>query len=187
MAQLCDVKFCKISFFFIRSFQKILLNFSAREKERKRLAKERLDAEIEAQLELQEERKQKSEERVEVWLRKKQIEGEKKIARLMEMKKAAIAASNKPKEFKKAMNFEDWLNKKNEDVIAMKKDREQQKATTKTVQKLRKSVSSATYDKWIRTASSKAKPVPPNKGLASLKGSTTNIYINPEPWKFLDF
>lgn len=148
------------------------------------MSKERLEAEIDAQLELQEQRKQKSEEKVEKWLRKKQVEGEKKIARLLEMKKSATAASNKPKEFKKAINFQDWISKKDADLVAMKKQREEKAKATKTVQKFRESVSSASYEKWIRTASSKAKPVPFNKGLASLSGSTTKIYINPEPWKF---
>lgn len=148
------------------------------------MAKERLQAEIEAELKLQEQRKQKSEEKVEKWLKKKQIEGEKKIARLLEMKRAAAAANTKPKEFKKAINFEEWMSKKNDDLLALKIKQEEKKKATKTVQKVRESVSTASYEKWSRKASSKAKPVPFNKGLASLSGSTTKIYINPEPWKF---
>lgn len=161
-----------------------MLNLSNREKERKRLSKERLQAEIELQLRLQEERKQESDAKVGKWLSKKKIEAEKEMARIMNMKKAMDRASKKPKEFKKAINFQDWINKKNEDVIAMKKTQEEKKIAKQSLLKVRGSVSSASYDRWVHTAMTKAKPVPFSKGLASLSGSTTKIYINPTPWKF---
>lgn len=121
-------------------------------------------------------------------MRKKQIEAEKKMLRLAEMKKAAEAAKNKQKEFKKAANFQDWLSKKEEDFIQLKKQQDETKKQSeeakKSYRKCREIASSASYDKWVRLASSKAKSVPLNQGLASLRGSTTKIFINPEPWKF---
>lgn len=119
-------------------------------------------------------------------MRKKEIEAEKKIAKISEAKKALIAANNKPKEFKKAINYQDWLAKKNESLELKKKEEEVKQNAAKDYKKCRKSTSNISFEKWVRSSSSKPKPVPMGKGLDSLRGSTTKLYINPEPWKFDD-
>lgn len=120
-------------------------------------------------------------------MRKKEIEAEKQKSRLLAIKAAAEAAK-KPKEFKNAMNYQDWMAKKNEDLIRVKKQQEEKMKQIEqaklTHQKCRETVSSISYAKWARSASSKAKPVPLNRGLETLRGSTTKTFINPEPWKF---
>jgi len=170
------------------AFEKWLNSVTLREKERKRVALQRLEAVIEANRSIEASRKIKSEEMVDEWMRKKKIETERKMLRLAEMKKAAAQAANKPKEFKKAINFQDWLHKKNEDNIRLKQEEDEKKKRIEKARnncrKCRESVSSASYEKWFRSASSKPKPVPLNRGLESLRGSTTKIFINPEPWKF---
>lgn len=147
------------------------------------MAKQRLESEIEAKREVEEEKKLKSSEKVAKWMRKKEIEHEKKMTRLAELKKSADAALKKPKELKKALNYDEWLKKKNESVLASRKHEEEQKKVVENLKKCRQSASANSYDKWVRSSSSKAKPVPIGKNLMSLKGSTTQIYINPEPWK----
>ena len=136
-----------------------------------------------------ESRKLKCEGKVEEWMRKKKVEAEKKMQRLIEMK-AAQDANKKPKEFKKGINFNDWLNKKNEDLIQFQKKQDKKNKQLEKAKKndrnCRETVSSASYEKWIQSAPSKPKPVPFNQGLDSLRGSTNKIYINPEPWKFDD-
>lgn len=146
-----------------------------------------MEAEIEANQLQQASRKKTSEVKVHEWIRKKEIEAEKQKSRLLAIKEAAEAAK-KPKEFKNAMNYQDWMAKKNEDLIRVKKQQEEKTKQIEqaklTHQKCRETVSKISYAKWARSASSKAKPVPLNRGLETLRGSTTKTFINPEPWKF---
>lgn len=155
---------------------------SAREKERKRLERIRRDAEIEVHREVMEERKMQAEVKVEQWMEKKKIEAEKKIARISEMKKQLETIKEKPKEFKKAINFQDWMKQKNENFMSSKKKQEEDKKLMKDNQKFRQSASAQSYGTWLNSAHSKAKPVPFGKGLDSLRGSSTKIYVNPQPW-----
>lgn len=169
--------------------ENINFNFTlirAREKSKKRLEKELHEAELKEKLQLEEERQKTSSTKVREWMRKKEIQADKKIAKLNVMKKEAEAASAKPKEFKKVINFQDWLAKKNEAIEAQKKEQELKKKKIENYQKCRKTVSSTTYENWIRSSASKPKPVPMNKGLESLRGSTTKIKINPIPWESID-
>lgn len=119
-------------------------------------------------------------------MRQKKIEADKKIARLEKLKKETEAALSKPKEFKRAINFQDWTKQKSDEVLASKKEeREQQKMQEKlkkTHQQCRKTVSDAAFKNWSRKSHSMAKPVIAGKGLDSLRGSTTKMYVNPQPW-----
>lgn len=156
--------------------------FSDREKERKRVDQERLKTEAVKQFEMEKERKQKSEEKIQSWMQRKQDEAEKKMI-LHNMKKKAADAARKPKEFKKSINFQDWLSQKNDELAAFKKKQEKMKAQRKNDQKSRESDSSASFNKWAQSAPSKPKPVPLNRGLDSLKGSSSMIFVNPKAWE----
>lgn len=143
------------------------------------MAREREAAEKEVQKELEKEMKAKSEEKVLKWMHKKRIEADKKLACLNELQKMSIQ-NEKPKVFKKSINFEDWLKMKNEKLLTDKKQTTV-KETKNETSKRRESIS---HERWLRTSSSKPKPVPMSRGLDSLKGSTTKLFVNPEPWKF---
>jgi coiled-coil domain-containing protein 34 len=136
----------------------------------------------EAHREVMEERKMQAEAKVQEWMEKKKIEAEKKMARINEMKKNLEVIKEKPKEFKKAINFQQWINQKNESLMTAKKRQEEKKKDSANYRKYRDISSSQSYDKWVRSASAKPKPVPIGKGLDSLRGSSTRIYVNPEPW-----
>lgn len=162
------------SIFFSRSFRR------AREKDLKRLAVGRAAAEREEERQLTRKLKAESEEKVNEWMRKKRIEADKEMARQVELQKKLAIANEKPKEFKKAIDFQEWLKMKNEKLVVEKKQTAEKKKPKDTL-KRRESV---THEQWMRTSSSKAKPVPFNRGLDSLKGSTTKLFVNPEPWRF---
>lgn len=83
-----------------------LSQFSSRENERKQKEIERLNAEIEAQRANEETRKLSSEEKVKKWMQNKEIEADKKRQQLILLTKAK-ADDMKPKEFKRAINFQD--------------------------------------------------------------------------------
>lgn len=119
-------------------------------------------------------------------MRRKQIEADKKITRLEQLKNEAEAALSKPKEFKRVINFGDWMKQKSDEVLAKKKDEQEkqkmQEKLNKTHQQCRKAVSDAAFKNWARKSYSMAKPVAAGKGLDSLRGSTTKLYVNPQPW-----
>lgn len=156
--------------------------YSAREKEKKRLEQEKREAEIEAQRKLMEERKLQTEAKVQEWMEKKKAEADMKIARINEMRKKLEVVNNKPKELKKAINFQEWISQKNENLMKQKKHQEENKKLMKNYEKCREVASTQSYEKWVRSAPSKSKPVPMGQGLESLRGSLAKMYVNPQAW-----
>lgn len=100
-----------------------ILKFSARDLELKRLERERREAEIKAQREW-EAHQRVSANKVAQWMRKKQIEASRKVAPPAVTVETPIS---KPKEFKKGIHYQDWLSKKNVELKALKKEREEMK------------------------------------------------------------
>lgn len=158
-----------------------------REKEKKRQQKERIEAERKMKLEKEANKKLKNDEKVKEWNERKRREAEKKICRLNSMKQVAERKINeKPKEFKKAIRFEEWVEKKNEEYKALKAQQAMEKMKLKEYTKTRETVSDVVFKKWLKNSKNAPKPVPLNRGLDSLRGSTSKLYINPTPWKSLD-
>ncbi|CAG9802542.1 unnamed protein product [Chironomus riparius] len=158
-----------------------------REKEKKRRQKERIEAEHKMKLEKEEYKKFKNDEKVKAWNERKRREAEKKICRLNDMKQVTEKKVNeKPKEFKKAIRFEEWVTKKNEEYKALKAQKAEEKIKLKEYSKTRETVSDVVFKKWLKNSKNVAKPVPLNRGLDSLRGSTTKLYVNPTPWKSLE-
>lgn len=159
-----------------------ILIFREREK-KERFEREQREAEIEEEREiLERKRKAEAEKKIKEWMEKKRIQAEEKFARMNEMKKKLIVDKKKPKEYKKAINFQDWINLKNQNCEVDRKRRDEEQNRSESRQQSRESVANQSYNKWIRAASTKAKPVPLCQGLESLRGSSTKIYTNPEPW-----
>lgn len=168
-------------------YNKWLRDVNAREREKKRLQKEKLEAELEKKWEEEEARKLLRDEKVNKWHKKKENEAQKKITHMSVMKQVAEEKIRQPKEFKKAINFQDWLTKKNHENIQGRKTEEKNRKISEeslqTTRKNRESKSTISYEKWKEMSKNTAKPVPLNRGLKSLRGSTTKIYVNPIPWK----
>jgi coiled-coil domain-containing protein 34 len=157
-------------------------SFSEREREKKRLAIELHDAKLQAQRALEQERKEKSEEKIREWTLRKQIEAEARAKLITEMKKSDEARI-KPKLFKKAINFDEWLVKKNKTNSSTKTVPAEKKEKS-SIENSSKHLSTTSLEKWSQRSLSVPKPVPIGKGLQSLRGSTSKIHVNPEPWKF---
>lgn len=158
-----------------------------REKEKKRIQKERIETERKMRLEKEEYKKLKNDEKVKAWNERKRREAERKICRLNDMRQVTEKRVNeKPKEFKKAIRYEDWVAKKNEEYKALKAQQEVEKRKIKEFTKTRETVSDVVFKKWLKNSKNAPKPVPLNRGLESLRGSTTKLYVNPNPWKSLE-
>lgn len=170
-----------LNFSFLNFLEINFVSFSERLKEKKRLENERRESAIKARQALELERKEKSEKSMREWMLRKQFEADKKIAeKLAEKNKAAQVSREKLKELRKSINFEDWIARKNEAIRASKKLQEEKQKVCQPNVKDRE----FSRDKWIQRSLTKAKPVQIGKGLASLRGSTTKIHANPEPWNF---
>lgn len=170
------------------AFDKWLKGVNAREREKKRLQRERMEAEKEKRLEEEELRREQSEEKIKKWMAKKEREAKEKLTRLNDLKKRPSETSEKKptKELKKAIDFKQWLEKKNEQQKSEKSEHEERKKFVTNYRKCRESTSAVAYNRWKETSRNTPKPVPFGRGLESLRGSTTRMYMNPIPWKTVD-
>jgi coiled-coil domain-containing protein 34 len=150
---------------------------------RERLERKKREAEIAEKRELlEEQRKAANEKKVHEWLEKKRVEAEEKMSRMSLAKKKLDEVMEKPKEFKKAINFDDWISQKKQNFEAEKKRHQEAQKAARNIQTSREVVAAQSFDKWIRSASARTLPVRAGQGLKSLRGSSTKIYVNPQPW-----
>lgn len=157
-----------------------------REKRAKQLEKEQFEREIEAQQEFMEERRRKSQESVAKWMEKKKIEAEKRMLRLKKAEEEFRMRQDSKKEkeaLKKKISYDDWIEAKTFEVKNKSQMKVKEEKIVKIFEKSRQIVSSKSFNDWLATSKQKAKPVPLNRGLDSLRGSSTKISINPQPWK----
>ncbi|CRK89588.1 CLUMA_CG003259, isoform A [Clunio marinus] len=140
------------------AYNKWLLKVKEREKELKRISQEKQQALMEASRKLELEKKIQSEEKVKEWLEIKRMEAENKKLQQKKNKEKA-QAKIKPKEYKIAINYNDWINRKNEEFIAIKTMKEKKEKVMKDYETTRKSISASKFQTWLRSSSSKSKPV----------------------------
>jgi hypothetical protein len=168
--------------------QKWLQEKLEQEKRAKQKEKEEYEKQIESQQEFLEERRQMSQESVAKWMEKKKIEAEKKALRLKKAEEEFLMRQAKLKEKeapKKKISYDEWIELKSAEV----KNKSQMKAKekkkiVKIIENSRQIVSSKSFNDWLISNKSKPKPVPLNRGLDSLRGSSTKpSFINPQPWK----
>lgn len=67
---------------------------------------------------------------------------------------------------------------------ALQEKKEEQLQTARQYEEYRRSLSEAFYRKWCDVSAVKPRPVPLNRGFKTLMGSTTSLYINPDPWTY---
>ncbi|CAO1392475.1 unnamed protein product [Diamesa serratosioi] len=135
----------------------------------------------------EDERRHKSQVVVTKWMQEKKVkEFHRKSSLVAESKSFPESPIRNPPVIKKNVDFQQWIQKKNQEQKAKKLKAEEKQKLTETHQKCRNTLSNLSYDKWSRSAQNKPKHVPLNQGLDTLRGSVSKIYINPIPWKNLD-
>lgn len=158
-----------------------------REKRAKQIEKEKYEKEIEAQQEFLEERRQISQESVAKWMEKKKVEAEKKAMRLKKAEEEFLMRQAEMKEReapKKKISYDEWIELKSAEVKNKSHMKTKEKKIVKIIENSRQIVSSKSFNDWLISTKSKPKPVPLNRGLDSLRGSSTKpSFINPQPWK----
>uniref|UniRef100_T1GPF8 Mediator of RNA polymerase II transcription subunit 8 n=1 Tax=Megaselia scalaris TaxID=36166 RepID=T1GPF8_MEGSC len=125
------------------------------------------------------EKKRIADEKYKEWLKKKSATS------LVKKKSSTQLTSPKQTRSQEEIdhNFEQWLLKKAEYDRHLKERIREELEQKRILEDTKKKISEKIYNKWLETAPYKPKPVPMNKGLESLRGSTTEIHKNPEPWR----
>ncbi|XP_049873100.1 capping protein inhibiting regulator of actin dynamics-like [Pectinophora gossypiella] len=83
----------------------------------------------------------------------------------------------------KEEKLQEWIRKKEEEMKAMKTREERRNARAAIEEQRRRSQGERAYRDWLRTSKNKPLPVPLNKGELSMRGSVSQMYINPIPWQ----
>ncbi|CAH2048521.1 unnamed protein product, partial [Iphiclides podalirius] len=87
------------------------------------------------------------------------------------------------KEREKQEKLAEWIRKKEEEMKAMKTREERRAARAAIEEQRRRADGERAYRDWLRTSKNKPLPVPLNQGELSMRGSVSQMYINPVPWK----
>ncbi|XP_059052156.1 uncharacterized protein LOC131846776 [Achroia grisella] len=77
----------------------------------------------------------------------------------------------------------EWIRKKEEEIKAMKTREERRAARAAIEAERRRANGDRAYRDWLRTSKNKPLPVPLNQGELSMRGSVSQMYINPVPWQ----
>ncbi|KAJ0176734.1 hypothetical protein K1T71_007913 [Dendrolimus kikuchii] len=77
----------------------------------------------------------------------------------------------------------EWIRRKEEEIKAMKTREERKAARAAIEEERRRANGERAYRDWLRTSKNKPLPVPLNQGELSMRGSVSQMYINPVPWQ----
>ncbi|XP_026734256.1 trichohyalin-like [Trichoplusia ni] len=78
----------------------------------------------------------------------------------------------------------EWIRRKEEEMKLMKTREERRAARASIDEERRRANGERAYRDWLRTSKNKPLPVPLNQGELSMRGSVSQMYINPIPWQF---
>ncbi|XP_055842936.1 putative uncharacterized protein DDB_G0271982 [Episyrphus balteatus] len=149
-------------------------------KKRLKANKEAKQKEIEQERQRQlEERKQLAEEKYQQWLAKKTQPKEKPLLQTEMQEYQKVCQSHDDSE----SNRKAWEQKKLDEQRRKREKELKLREQQKILEEQRKQKADRAWQSWLAEAPLKPKPVPLNKGFFSLKGTISDIYVNPNPWR----
>ncbi|XP_016963286.1 uncharacterized protein LOC108033461 [Drosophila biarmipes] len=77
---------------------------------------------------------------------------------------------------------EDWWLKKQRQQQAQREEKRRALMARALEEERRKRLAQVAWEKWMSNVDAKPKPVPLNQGLDSLRGTVSQLYVNPTPW-----
>ncbi|XP_039502591.1 coiled-coil domain-containing protein 34 [Drosophila santomea] len=77
---------------------------------------------------------------------------------------------------------EDWWLKKQRQQQAQREERRRAMMSKAFEEEQRRQLAQAAWSKWMSNVDAKPKPVPLNQGLDSLRGTVSQLYVNPNSW-----
>ncbi|XP_038110210.1 vicilin-like seed storage protein At2g18540 isoform X1 [Culex quinquefasciatus] len=160
-------------------------NEAERQKREKELARKKRE-ELKKKLE-EEKRKEQSEQKWNQWLERKKQEAEAKAKQLQKTKSKQKVQQSTSKAWipndESISNFKVWLSRVNQQEEKTKLRSLAQQRLEGQLKTQRKDLSRTIYEEWCKSSSSKPKPVPMNRGIESLRGTVSSIFVNPQPWQ----
>ncbi|KAH8378490.1 hypothetical protein KR093_011659 [Drosophila rubida] len=76
----------------------------------------------------------------------------------------------------------DWERVKKQQQLRERERLRQQQQSKEQVEQQRKQKSEGAWQNWMKSVNKRAKPVPLNQGFDTLRGTISNIYVNPNQW-----
>uniref|UniRef100_A0A8W7P5K3 Coiled-coil domain-containing protein n=1 Tax=Anopheles coluzzii TaxID=1518534 RepID=A0A8W7P5K3_ANOCL len=145
-----------------------------------------LNLELQRQKEQEEEkRKEESKKKIKEWMERKKQDSTKKATNPKAAKERQHSQSSSSEHLycDPDAKFKSWL-------LNVRKREEEKRLRAQTVKQLekkiqdeKKKISGEIYQEWLKSAKHKPKPVPLNQGPHTLRGTVSQIFINPQPWK----
>ncbi|XP_017012696.2 coiled-coil domain-containing protein 34 [Drosophila takahashii] len=77
---------------------------------------------------------------------------------------------------------EDWWLKKQRQQQVQREEKRRAMLSKALEEERRKRLAQVAWEKWMSNVDAKPKPVPLNQGMDSLRGTISQLYVNPAPW-----
>ncbi|XP_026761886.2 coiled-coil domain-containing protein 181-like [Galleria mellonella] len=120
------------------------------------------------------------------WLERKRKQSEQRRAEeIMQQYRdnERIERERSKRERDKYEKLNEWIRRKEEEIKVMKTQEERRAARAALEEERRRANGDRAYRDWLRTSKNKPLPVPLNQGELSMRGSVSQMYINPVPWQ----
>ncbi|XP_041979431.1 coiled-coil domain-containing protein 34-like [Aricia agestis] len=121
------------------------------------------------------------------WLERKQAQAERRKAEeiLQRIKEKERMERERKSRENKDEKLMEWIKRKEEEMKLMKTRAERRAARAAIEEERRRVQGERAYRDWLRTSRGKPLPVPLNRGELSMRGSVSQMYVNPIPWQSL--
>ncbi|EDW03063.1 GH10700 [Drosophila grimshawi] len=172
--------------------------YAAKQRQRKQLLQSQKTL-FENEQQKKEQRKLQSKLCYEKWLRdKSRLASERRLENHMQhaaLKAATSVAGGSPSNNKPVRSVtqseiihvvQSWWMKKQQQQQRQREEKQYHLLKKRRDEQLRKQLAENAWQKWMSNVYDKPKPVPMNQGIDSLRGTVSQIYINPMSWEPLE-
>ncbi|XP_062142155.1 coiled-coil domain-containing protein 34 [Drosophila sulfurigaster albostrigata] len=123
----------------------------------------------------------------EKWLNDKARQANQKRSMQLQQSRSSSSSSSMRKVSQSEIRQEvqSWWLKKQEQQQRQRLETQRHMQLKEQKNQHRKQLAAMAWEKWMSNVFDKPKPVPMNQGIDSLRGTVSEIYINPNPWKHL--
>ncbi|XP_061395451.1 coiled-coil domain-containing protein 34-like [Musca vetustissima] len=146
--------------------------------ERKRISKEKYEKWLENKSKQQKQQQQLSQHSINVSNSKLILKSQTSISNTSEKSLRSNINNGQDK-----THLDEWERTKRlqEERRRMRKQQEEQKR--RELEEQRRKAAAEAWEKWLADAAKKPKPVPLNRGIFTLRGTISDIFVNPNEWK----
>lgn len=151
----------------------------------KYLRKFKLEKEHELKLARDQNERQRSiarDRKLQEWFERKEKEAADRLEQLRLQQQEEVPKPTDPNESMR--NYNAWLEKKSCYEKALRQREREEAEQRAQLEEVRRQQAAEQFEIWLESAPQRPKPVPLNKGIYSLRGTISNLYVNPQPWVF---